>query len=196
VISQFVRIPVPETLRLLTLGSFVLSLTACTATAWLYYAGWRVGIAGLLAVDGLLLAVVSRSGSRYQRRGGAGGGCRGGAPFPGGGGGGGGRGLITAPCPCDDALWSLAARMILTTKALSCCNQCTVYSVQCTVYRYSGHYALLDIAYIVLHRMHLNRRRQSAALSLAHPGSLTSAHLCSFRPRQEAVCISDSCCWS
>jgi hypothetical protein len=177
VISQFVRIPVPETLRLLTLGSFVLSLTACTATAWLYYAGWRVGIAGLLAVDGLLLAVVSRSGSRYQRRGG-------------------GRGLITAPCPCDDALWSLAARMILTTKALSCCNQCTVYSVQCTVYRYSGHYALLDIAYIVLHRMHLNRRRQSAALSLAHPGSLTSAHLCSFRPRQEAVCISDSCCWS
>jgi hypothetical protein len=72
VISQFVRIPVPETLRLLTLGSFVLSLTACTATAWLYYAGWRVGIAGLLAVDGLLLAVVSRSGSRYQRRGGGG----------------------------------------------------------------------------------------------------------------------------
>ena len=72
-ISQFVRIPVPETLRLLTLGSFVLSLTACTATAWLYYAGWRVGIAGLLAVDGLLLAVVSRSGSRYQRRGGGGG---------------------------------------------------------------------------------------------------------------------------
>ena len=66
------RIPVPETLRLLTLGSFVLSLTACTATAWLYYAGWRVGIAGLLAVDGLLLAVVSRSGSRYQRRGGGG----------------------------------------------------------------------------------------------------------------------------
>ena len=74
-ISQFVRIPVPETLRLLTLGSFVLSLTACTATAWLYYAGWRVGIAGLLAVDGLLLAVVSRSGSRYQRRGGGGGGA-------------------------------------------------------------------------------------------------------------------------
>eukprot|EP01044_Picomonas_judraskeda_P036549 COSAG03_NODE_16182_length_409_cov_1.167742_1_plen_92_part_00 len=56
----------PQTLRLLTLGSLVLSATSCCATSWLYWAGWRAGVVGLFVVDGLLLVVVSRLARRQH----------------------------------------------------------------------------------------------------------------------------------
>ena len=46
----------------------MLSVTSCCATSWLYWAGWRAGVAGLFVVDGLLLVVVSWLGRRHRNR--------------------------------------------------------------------------------------------------------------------------------
>ena len=68
-ISQFTGVPVAQTLSLLTLGSLTLSAACCAATAWLYWAPAALGVAGLLAADGVALAVALRCGRRHARGG-------------------------------------------------------------------------------------------------------------------------------
>ena len=73
VVSQFVRITVPQTMRLLTLGSFVLSATSCVATAWLFWAeSAALGLMGLAVADAVLLVAVLRLGEQHQAGGGGG----------------------------------------------------------------------------------------------------------------------------